>query len=445
MSSTYTSSASSPSLWRHPLSLAVAVFALLVAVTACGSPDDDEDAGPVAGEEGDSDASTDPDAIKIGFLTDVSGTAAASGQDMVRGWDLFWELNGTEFAGREIDTIHADSASEPDIGLSEATRLVEQEDVDMIVGPLLANVGLAVSDYASREGVPSFHPVVSADDLTQRERLPGVLRLGGWTSSQTGHVAGQWAYDEGYQTAVTLCSDYAFGHEYCGGFANVFTDAGGEIVEQLWNPLGTGDFAPYIGQIQAADPDVVFTVEVGGDSVQLVETWADFGMQDEVPLIGGETLTDQSLLRGMDPAAAEGLISVGKYAEGLDAAGMEDFVEAYDDAYGDLPSYYAANSYVGAQWIAEAIEQLDGDIDDTEAFLDAVAELEIEGPSGPITMDEYGNPILSVHIREVQERDDGRLWNVPIETFEDVSQFWTYDPEEFLAQPVYSRDFQGID
>lgn len=429
---------------RHPLTITGGVLVLLLAVAACGSPGEDEDAGPVAGEEGDgAGGSADPDAINIGLLAPTTGNVAASGEDMVRGWNLYWEQNGTEVAGREVATVEADDAGDPDIGLSEARRLVEQEDVDMLVGPLLANVGLAVADYASREGVPSFQPVVSADNLTQRERLPGVLRIGGWTSSQTGHPAGQWAYDEGHRTAVTLCADYAYGHEYCGGFANTFTDAGGEIVDQLWNPQGTGDFAPYIAQIQDADPDVVFVVEVGGDSVQFVESWADFGV--DVPLIGGETLTDQSLLRGMDPAAAEGIVTVGKFAEGRDSSAMQEFVEAYDEAYGDLPSYYAANCYIGAQWLAEAIEAVDGNVEETEAFLEAVQAVELDTLNGQMSMDEYGNPVLNAYVREVEERDDGRMWNVPTETFEDVSQFWTYDAEEFLAEPVYSRDYQGID
>jgi branched-chain amino acid transport system substrate-binding protein len=441
-------------LRRQGLPLTAVAVALLLAVAGCAPPGADPDVeepvvapDPLEPEEETPEpvADADDDVIRIGFLADTSGTAAASGRDMVRGWDLFWELHGTQVAGREIQTIHLDTTGQPDVGLSQAERLVERDDVHLIVGPLFAHVGLAVADYASRMGVPNFHPVVSADDLTQRQRLPGILRVGGWTSSQTTHPLGEWAHDQGYQTAVTLCSDYAFGHENCGGFANVFTDSGGEIIEQLWNPLNTADFSPYISQIQEADPDVVFVLQVGGDSIRFVESWADFGMKDQIPLLGGETLLDQSLLRGMAPAAATGLVSTGKYAEGRDDPLMEEFVEAFNEAYGDLPSYYSATCYFAAQWITEALEMVDGNIEDNEAFLAAVEDLEFDTPGGPMRLDEYGNPIQNVYIREVEEREDGRLWNVPIHTFEAVSQFWTYDPEEFLQQPVYSREFQGLD
>ncbi|MPZ53165.1 MAG: ABC transporter substrate-binding protein [Acidimicrobiia bacterium] len=381
--------------------------------------------------------------IRIGVLAPVTGTVALSGQDMLDGFNLYWEQQDQMSGDIQIEIIHEDSAGDPSTGLNKAQLLVGNENVDMIVGPLLANVGLAVAEEMSREGVPLFLPIVSADDLTQRQRLDGVIRIGGWTSSQTTHPMGQWAYDQGYERVVTLCTDYAFGHENCGGFSNTFTDAGGEIVEQLWNPLGTQDFSTYVTQIRDADADAAFVLSVGADSTRVVQAWSDFGLKGEIPMLGGETTLDQSLLRNMGPEA-EGLISTGHYAEGRDSAETQQFVDAYDEAYGQLPSYYSVGMYTGARWIDQAIQAVGGDISDQEAFLTAIREVQFDDtPLGPVSLDDYDNPIQNVYIREVQTREDGRLWNVPIETFENVSQFWEYDPEEFLDHPVYSREYQG--
>jgi branched-chain amino acid transport system substrate-binding protein len=440
---------------RRVRSSLLAVLAIGVLAVACAPPGGEEEVAggdvtagasapedEAASEAPDDSASASGNAIRIGFIASTTGTAAASGEDMVRGWDLYWKLNGDTVAGRQVQTIHEDDGGDPQIGLNKAQRLVENEQVGLVVGPLFANVGYAIAEYLGEQGVPNFQQVSSADDLTQRGRIDGVLRVAGWTSSQTAHPAGQWAYDQGYRRAVTICSDYAFGHEYCGGFVNTFTDAGGEIVEQLWAPLGTQDFGTYMAQIEAADADVVFSVQVGGDSVRFVESWNSFGLKDSVPLLGGETLLDQSLLRNMGDEA-EGLISVGKYAEGRDDPATTDFVEAFDAEYGDLPSYYAATSYTAAQWVSMALEEVDGDLEDTEAFLEATRGIELEAPGGPMRLDEYDNPVQNVYVRVVQRRDDGRLWNVPTETFDNVSQFWEYDPQEFLDHPVYSRDYQG--
>ena len=50
---------------------------------------------------------------------------------------------------------------------------------------------------------------------------------------------------------------------------------------------------------------------------------------------------------------------------------------------------------------------------------------------------------MNVYIREVVERDDGKLWNVPIFTYEGVDQYFGFDRDEYLAQPTYTKDFQG--
>jgi branched-chain amino acid transport system substrate-binding protein len=121
-------------------------------------------------------------------------------------------------------------------------------------------------------------------------------------------------------------------------------------------------------------------------------------------------------------------------------------VNKYDELYGKLPGYYAPVSYTAAQWIAQALEDVDGNVDDKEAFLAAIRSVEFaDTPMGPLSLDDYDNSIENVYIRETRVRDDGRIWNEVVDTIPSVSQFWTYNPEEYLAQPVYSRDYQGID
>ena len=382
--------------------------------------------------------------IKVGLLAPTTGVSAASGNDMLNGWNLYWKLNGASAAGREVQTTHEDTAGDPNTALTKARQFVEQQQVDMIVGPLFANEGLAVADYLKTVGTPGLYPIASADDLTQRSRVENVVRVAGWTSSQPHHPFGEWAYDQGYRKVMVICSDYAFGHEVCGGFSRVFAGAkGGQIIRQLWNPLNTPDFSSYLSQIPGVGADAVFAIQVGADAVRFVKQWNDFGYKDRIPLIGGEVLLDQSLLRTMGPEA-EGLISAGHWSEGRPEKETQDFVEAYLKEYNQLPSYYAAALYGAALWMTKAAEKVNGNTGDKKAFLDAVRSTEVDAPSGHLKLDSYGNPIQNIYVRKVERRPDGKLWNVPIKTYENVSQFWTFDPEKFLKQPVYSRDFQGL-
>lgn len=438
-----------------------AVLALLLA--ACSTPGGDETTTTAAPgvtaapgttattAEGDTTTTeatvecTEP--IKIGLLQPLTGGLAASGGDAKDGFELYWETFGPQAAGCDIEYQVVDTAGNPDTALQLVDQLVDSYGADIIVGELLANVTLALADRLKDKDVIFMSPIGSADDLTQREvaKYPNFTRAGGWTSSQTSHVLGDWAYEQGYRNVATICTDYAFGHEMCGGFTQVFTEAGGTVVpaQQLWNPLGSTDLGTYVTQLQGFAPDAVFALQVGASVSDLLKNWSDFGLKDELPMLGGEVMLDVSNIRNVPPEQVLGLISSGHWAEGLDAPATQEFVTAFDDATDRIPSYYAAATWTAAQYIQATVEAMNGDISDRAATLEVMKGLQLDTPFGPSVLDEYGNPVYDIYIRQVVERDDGRVWNIVIDTYQGIDQFWPKTAEEYLAQPVYSRDFQG--
>ena len=384
--------------------------------------------------------------IKIGLLTPLTGVVASGGKEIVEGFNLYWDQVGKKAGGREVQIFIEDDGSNPDIALQKARKLTEQTKVDFLVGDLLANTGLAVAEYAKTTGIPYFIPVIAADDLTQRARIPNVLRVAGYTASQMPRPLADYAYKKlGYRNIITISQDYTFGHEQCGGFAQVFTELGGNIVAQHWNPLNTQDFSPYLAQIQAAKPDAVFAMETGADASRFIQQWSNFGLKGKIALLGAQNATDQSVIRTLGDEAA-GIISSAHFAEGNDSPATKKFVDEYNAAYKHLPSIYGFSHYSAALWLAQAINAVNGNVEDRPKFLAAVREVVLTtSPLGrPVHLDKYGNPIYDVFIRDVVKRPDGKYWNVPIATYPEVSQFWTYDPEEYMKQPPYSRNFQGI-
>ncbi|MGH2698925.1 MAG: ABC transporter substrate-binding protein [Actinomycetota bacterium] len=420
--------------WLKKVHIAAALVLVLI-LAACSAPGESEGGG--AGDEG---------PIKVGVIVPTTGVVAAAGTDMLNGWNLYWELNGDEVAGRTIETIHEDNAGDPTTTLTKARKLVEQDGTAVIVGTLLANTALALAEYLDPlDDVIGLNPAGSADDLSQRAIVDNYVRAGGWQSSSPTHVAGDWAYEQGYRRIITLCQDYAFGHENCGGFTNTFTDRGGEIVQQLWAPLGTPDYSSYLSDIDPASADAAFVLTVGADSGRFVKQWQDFGLKDRLPLIAGETTLEQSLLRAMGDEAV-GLQSFGHYAEGRDDPVTQEFVDEYVKAYDQLPSYYSASTYTAAQWFAETLEAEDGDMSDIPAFLETLKGIQLDNsPFGPMQLDEYGGTIATMYLREVAKDDEGRLYNEAVEEYPEISQFWNYDPEAFLDQPVYTREYLGDD
>jgi branched-chain amino acid transport system substrate-binding protein len=383
--------------------------------------------------------------IKIGLLAPLTGVIAAGGKELVEGFQMYWEQNNMMVAGRKVEISVEDDASNPDTALQKARRLVEQGNVDFLFGNILANTGLAVANYVKGTGTPYFIPVIAADDLTQRARIPNVIRVAGYTASQTARPLADWAYKQGYRKIATISQDYTFGHEQCGGFAQMFTELGGKITEQFWHPLNTADFSPYLGQLANAGVDAVFAMETGADSNRFITQYASFGLKGRIPLMGSMNATDQSVIRTMGPEA-EGIVSCAHFAEGSKEPVTVKFVADYQTRYQKLPSIYGFSHYSGAMWVAEALAKIGGKVEDRDLLLKTVLATELTGsPLGKtVKLDAYGNPIYDVSIRRVEKRADGKLWNVPFATYPQVSQFWKYDPETYMKQPPYSRNFQGI-
>src|SRR5262249_12534938 len=202
--------------------------------------------------------------------------------------------------------------------------------------------------------------------------------------------------------------------------------------------LNTADFSPYLGQIANAKIDAVFAMENGADGTRFLQQFASFGLKGQIPLITAMNTTDQSIVRTLGPEC-EGVVSAAHFAEGADNPVTKKFVADYGAKYQKIPSLFGFSMYSGSMWIAQAIEKIGGKLEDRDAFLAAVSSTELtNSPLGKaVKLDAYGNPIYDVYIRKVMKRPDGKYWNVPIETYANVSQFWKYDPETYMKQPPY--------
>lgn len=403
--------------------LLIVVAAVLVLVAAVGP-------GPAWAQKG---------PIKIGFLAPMTGGAAQVGKDMVNGLTMYLDEIGHQIAGRKVEVIVEDTQGKPDVALTKLRKLVESDKVHVLAGGLFAHVGYALAPKVDEYKVPMLYPVMAADDLTQRKPSRWVVR-NGWTSSQPSQPFGEWVYKTlGYKRVVVIGMDYAFGWEVVGGFQKTFEEAGGQVIQKLWPPLGTADFAPYLAQIRK-DADAVFALMVAASALRFPKQYQDAGLKARLPLIGGGVTMDEFVLPSLGDEAI-GTITPLIYSAAIDTPINKRFVKDYRAKFGKVPSYYSETCYTTGRWINEAAKAIGGNVEDNEKFLGALRKVEIpDAPRGPIKLDAHGNPVQNIYVRKV-EKKDGELWNTVVHTFPAVSQFWKYKSEEFLKQPVYSRDF----
>jgi branched-chain amino acid transport system substrate-binding protein len=377
--------------------------------------------------------------IKVGLILPETGPLAANGKDMANGMQLFFEEQGWRLAGREVKLITEDDEGKPPTGLAKTRSLVESQGIHLLIGPLSAAVGYAVAPYVDAKKVPTIFPIVSAEDITQRKRSPYIVRTG-WTSAQPSHPFGKWAYDNlGYRKIAMIGYDFAFGWEVAAGFQRSFEEAGGQVVQKLWPPLNTADFAPYLAQLRR-DVDATYAIFSGADALRFAKQYSDAGLKGKLALIGGGTFTDEHVLRSMGDEVL-GVVTALHYSAALPNPANKKFVQAYEAKYKQIPSYYSEGSYVAGLALKAALEATGGDIENADKFLAALRRVDLtDAPRGPVKFDDYGNPVQNIYVRKV-ERVGGKLQNTVIFTFPSVTQFWTYKPEDFLKNSVYSRDY----
>jgi branched-chain amino acid transport system substrate-binding protein len=375
--------------------------------------------------------------FKIALLTVKTGPLAQGGIQMEQGLTTFLKQRNNTLAGRKVELISADTGGNPAGAKTKAQEVVERDGVSVILGPLAAFELLAITDYIRDHETPLLS-LAAAEDVTQRKTNPWIIRPSA-TSAQAPHVMADYSVKElKLKRMATISEDFAFGYEQVAGFQHVFEDDGGKIVKKLWPPLVTPDYTPYLAQIH--DVDGVFNGFAGSNPLKFMRAFADLGLKQKMTLTGGWTAMDDALLKSLGDEAV-GVYSAHWYSADYDSPSNKRFVDDMQKDYNVLPGGYSAGMYVAGMVVEAALQKTGGNADDKKAFMDAMRAVSLtDTPRGPFHFDHLGNVVGAFYIRKCERKGAG-LVNTVIKTYPDVSQFWTYDEKQFLAQPVYSRDF----
>jgi branched-chain amino acid transport system substrate-binding protein len=373
--------------------------------------------------------------IRLGLLTIKTGALASGGIDMERGLSIFLKEKNYTMGGRKVVLSVADSGGVPAQARTKLQELVERDKVQAVVGPLAAFEALAMDDYIRTAQIPTL-PIAGAEDMTQRKANPWFVRATSTSAQCSYPMADYCAKTLKYKRMAAIADDFAYGHESLGGFQKVFEDAGGTLVQKLFSPLNAPDYGSYIAQLKP-DVDGVFLGFAGSNGFRFFKQVNEYGLK--TPMVGGMVAFDEVAVRNMGDYAL-GSLSSCWYTAQLDNPINRRFVAAYRADNGYDPGQYASGTYLYGEVLFAAIESLKGRIEDKQAFIKALRAVRVDTLRGPIAFDEYGNVVGNIYIRKV-EKKDGRLVNSNIYTYSKVSQFWNYDPKEFLKQPVYSRDW----
>src|SRR3954470_6538335 len=374
--------------------------------------------------------------VRVGLVTVKTGPLASGGIDMERALQQYFKEKNNTLAGRKVELIVADTGGVPAQARTKIQELVERDKIHVMIGPLDTASALAADDYIRQAKLLTLS-VAAAEDMTQRKPNPWFTR-GTSTSSQSAHpLADYCAKTLKYKRMITIADDIAYGHEMCAGFQRVFEEAGGKIIQKLFPPLTVPDYGTYLAQLKNAD--AIFLGFAGSNGFRFVRQMNEYGLRNKIIPVGGMTALDEAVLRNMGDEAL-GIVTSCWYSAEIENAINKRFVANFRVDWKYDPGFYAAATYVEAAVLDATLQAIKGNIENKELFMKTVRGLKVDTARGPVQFDKYGNVIGNVYIRKV-ERKDGRLVNRVIHTYPNVSQFWKYNPDEFLKNPVYSRDW----
>ena len=361
--------------------------------------------------------------IKVGVLLPYTGVFADLAENNERGMRIAFEEAAAENNNYQIVMIKEDTEATPNVGLQKAKKLVLSDKVDLIIGIVSSSVAYAVKDFVDQQKIPVIITVSEARELTREKGSPYIFRTF-LAAGQADYPFGKYANENlGYKTAVIMGPDYAAGHEKADAFIQGFTEAGGQIVQEIYPPLGSSDYGPYLSQLKQAD--FVWTFLGGGnDAIKFVKQYEEYGIKAKMPLLFSGGGVDESILPSIGDAAI-GIVSVSNYSALLETPENKELVKATTNKYNIVPNQFLNAGYVAAKTALSAIDKLEGNIEEKDKFLKALKSVEFPAPQGLFRFHpESQNGIFDAYIRRVEKLSDGTLGNVVIDKIPNVTDRW---------------------
>lgn len=341
--------------------------------------------------------------LKVGFMLPATGTFAALGDMIEKGFKLHVEEQGGKLGGRTLQYFKVDDESDPSKATDNVNKLIKRDNVDVIVGTVHSGVALAMARAVRESGTPLIVPNAGADAITGPLCALNIVRSS-FSNWQPGFATGVMAAQKGYKRAVTIYWNYAAGQESAKGFTEAFEKGGGKVIKDLALPFPNVEFQALLTEIAAQKPDVVFAFFAGAGAAKFVKDYDAAGLRKTTPLIGSGFLTDGVL--EAQGTSAQGLLTALHYADGLNTPRDNKFRSAYAIRYKLQPDVYAVQGYDAAQILAAGLNAVKGDLAKREAMLTAMRKASVDSPRGKYTLAAAGNPVQDFYIREAKGREN---------------------------------------
>jgi len=354
--------------------------------------------------------------IRVGVLLPMSKVMASLGDSTLQGILFGQKELGAEIEGRPVQLIREDDAADPSLGLSKVRKLVEKDNVDIVVATVSSGVAAAIRNYIVDSKRLWLNPIATNDTLAEKDCTKYQFRFSA-SAWQISAPLGGWAKAKLGDRAYVLASNYVYGQQTSAHFKKSFTAAGGTIVGEAYPPLGTTNFAPYFQPMRDAKPTCAFVNFVGSDAVAFVKQYTEFGLKSVKP-VGPVNLVSEDVLPAQGDAAV-GFYSISYYTPSYDIPRNRWYAKAYKEFSGKEPDHFNSAGFDVMQALYGAVKSTKGDVSKPDRLIEWIATAKLDSPRGPLRFDPKNhNPILDQHMRIVEAKP---LRSVVVDVIKDVT------------------------
>ncbi len=341
--------------------------------------------------------------LKVGMMLPFTGTFAALGTAIDNGFKLYVQEQGGKLGGREIEYFVVDDESDPAKATDNVNKLINRDQVDVVVGTVHSGVAMAMAKVARDSKALLIVPNAGANAITGPFCAPNVFRSS-FSNWQSSYAMGEVMAKRGHKRAVSITWKYAAGDEMAAAFKEGFEKGGGQVLKEMNVPFPNVEFQALLTDIAATKPDAVFAFFAGGGAVKFVKDYAGAGLNKTIPLYGPGFLTDGTLEAQGD--AAQGIYTALHYADSLDTPRDNAFRLNYVKAYKLQPDVYAVQGYDAAQMLNIGLKAVKGDLSKRADFAAAIQKAKIDSPRGAFTLSKAHNPVQDIYLRKVEGKQN---------------------------------------
>lgn len=294
------------------------------------------------------------DPIRVGLVSSKSGVWASQGEEVIRAVEFAIEEANAKGGvdGRKVEVQIGDDESTPE-GARRVAEKMARDGYNMLIGPIASSSSLALAPALERWNAIYFVVASKSDKITGDSCKRRMFRTNHSDAMDIAMID-EWAKAFPEKTFASLAADYVWGRDSSESFARAVKAQGKEVKLQLYPPIGTKDFAPYIAQLKEAKVDAIWVAEVGRDAIAFIKQAKEFGLIPKTRLIG-HALILNFIVNATD-TALEGTQGNVAYAPDIDAERNKKFVAAWKAKFNRLPTDNEGQAYNGMQVMFEGVK-----------------------------------------------------------------------------------------